>query len=76
MTEMAPKSAAMDHFVINVTLCRRKAGETQQSVAQSLGVTRQYISQIEHDERKIDLEFACKWARAKGLRLALLPVEG
>jgi DNA-binding XRE family transcriptional regulator len=76
MSKIVPKSAEMDHFVINTSLCRRSKGETQQTVAEKLGVTRQHISLIENDERDLTLELACKWARTKGLRLALLPVEG
>jgi transcriptional regulator with XRE-family HTH domain len=76
MTEIVPKSAEMDFFVIDAELTRRAHGVTQQSVAEQLGVSRQHIGLIENGDRKMDLEFACKWARVKGLRLALLPVEG
>lgn len=76
MSKIVPKSAAMDFFVIDAELTRRADGVTQQYVADQLGVTRQHIGFIENGDRKMDLEFACKWARAKGLRLALLPVEG
>lgn len=69
-------SAARDEFDILTTLQRRPAGVTQQATACAMGVSRQYVEQLENDKRKPSLATACEWARARGYRLALVPVEG
>lgn len=69
-----PDTPALDYFRINTTLCRRAPGETQQSVADALGVTRQNISQFEADTRRMSLDLACRLARIKGFRLRLEPI--
>jgi len=56
-------------------LCRRPDGVTQQSVADAMGVSRQRVSQLEQGKRNPTLATACDMARARGYRLALVPVE-